>query len=117
MLYTSYFGNIRNLPEELAVVSISTIPIKGWSGYQYRKLAPKAEWISLAKNGGTEEYKRLYMEMLNCLDPDVVIEELYDLTDSEDIVLVCYERSENFCHRHIVSEWFRNAGYECEEFK
>lgn len=45
MLYTSYFGNIRNLPEELAVVSISTIPIKGWSGYQYRKLAPKAEWI------------------------------------------------------------------------
>ena len=30
-------------------------------------------------------------------------------------VLLCYEKSDDFCHRHIIANWFKENGYECEE--
>ena len=35
----------------------------------------------------------------------------------KDIVLLCYERPTDFCHRHLVSAWFREHGIECKEYE
>ena len=33
-----------------------------------------------------------------------------------DIVLLCYEKPDEFCHRHLVAEWFnRNGIYVVEK--
>jgi uncharacterized protein (DUF488 family) len=33
----------------------------------------------------------------------------------EGKVLLCYEKSGDFCHRHLVAEWLRRYGYEVKE--
>ena len=32
-------------------------------------------------------------------------------------VLCCYEKSTDFCHRHLVAEWLIRNGIKCEEYK
>ena len=50
-----------------------------------------------------------YRTVLMKLDP----EEVYNKLNNS--VLLCYEDSDDFCHRHIVADWLRAAGFECEE--
>lgn len=116
MNYTSYFGNLRNIPEDVVPISIALYPIKNWSGKEYRKLAPSCKMLDIAKSGNVEESKRLYREYLDTLNVDSIVEELQELADYNDFVLLCYERPDDYCHRHVVREWLRDNGYDCFEF-
>ena len=67
-----------------------------------------------------EHYQK---EVLNFLNVNEVIKELYGLVrtrynDDEVpiIVLLCYEKPDEFCHRHLVSEWLTKNGFDSEEF-
>lgn len=61
-------------------------------------------------------YIRVYeTEVLNNLSPNAVVYELTKMADGHDVVLLCYEKASDFCHRHLVADWFNRAGYECEE--
>lgn len=31
-------------------------------------------------------------------------------------ILLCYEKYDNFCHRHLISMWLKSFGYKSEEF-
>ena len=55
--------------------------------------------------------KTFHERVLNKLDPRQVAQEL-----SDDAVLMCYEKSGDFCHRHLVADWLRTAGIAVEEF-
>lgn len=50
-IYTTYFANIRHLPESIIPVSIAGKPPEKWAGIEYKKLAPKwsffSEWKKL----------------------------------------------------------------------
>lgn len=36
----------------------------------------------------------------------------------EDVFLLCYEKSGDFCHRHIVANWIRHElGLEVQEYE
>ena len=81
----------------------------GYEGRCYPKLAPKKEfWKKWHDNIGKipeEENTRFYIEeyykqVLSKLDPEVVHSALNYTT------LLCYEDSDDFCHRHIVAAWF-----------
>ena len=51
-------------------------------------------------------------EELDKLDPKQVYEEL-----GENAVLLCWEKSSDFCHRHLVSEWLsEKLGIEVKEY-
>lgn len=39
------------------------------------------------------------------LTPNGVKELLRTITSHRDIVLCCYEKPGDFCHRHILAEW------------
>lgn len=41
------------------------------------------------------------------------VEKMYEKLDGK--LLLCYERPESFCHRHLIRMWFILNGYECEE--
>ncbi len=32
-----------------------------------------------------------------------------------DVVLLCYEKADAFCHRHLVSDWLHSYNIDCEE--
>ena len=120
MIYTSYFAKIKDLPENIVPISISAKPPRGYTGLQFKKLAPTynilMEW---KKTGDTEAYIEEYDDViLCCFKPHKIVAELMAMIpEDKEIALVCFEKSEDFCHRHLVAEWLRNAGYDCVEYK
>lgn len=113
MIFTTYFANIKNLPNHIIPISIAKYPPKGYKGLEYKKLAPSTKALfdyKYDRNAG--EYKRIYYEeILNKLDCHEVVRELNNMTNGCDAALVCYESPSDFCHRHVVSEWLNMNGY------
>lgn len=115
MIYTSYFAGVRkfDLPRD-RLVSISQWPPKGFIGEQYKKIAPTPGIIRDYKNGklNNENYVPRYIrEVLDKLDPYKVYKEL------DGKILLCYEKPEDFCHRHLIWRWFMEYGLDCEEWE
>ena len=75
MIYTSYFAQIRNLPNNIIPIAICGGIPQWYSGLWYKKLAPKYKFF------------------------------------------ICYEKPDDFCHRHLAADWMRKAGIPCEEWK
>lgn len=120
-LHTSYFGNINKIEQEdqeLPVfVSIAGKTPSWFDGPRMPELAPKKEWWtewherfkdSLESSESVTWYTKKYKEtVLSCLDQVSVVTKLSEL--SQNIVLLCYETPEKFCHRHLVSKWIDSA--------
>lgn len=116
MIYTSYFSSRKYKPED--GVSIARY-CKFWKGQLYEKLMPPEYllnwWKSLSQVeqqsfDNREQYKIAYTtRVLAQLDVHEIAKEL------DNKVLLCYEKSADFCHRHIVAQWLQNNGYCCEE--
>jgi uncharacterized protein YeaO (DUF488 family) len=84
---------------------------------QYQKLVPPWYVVKAYKESGNrEQYIKDYNRLiLSHLDPKQVVEDLKRLAQYQDVALVCYEKSDDFCHRHLVADWLRKAGYDmCE---
>lgn len=119
MIYTTYFANLKNLPESIVPVAICGKAPASWSGLEYKKLAPRRAFFLVWKHTHDNKYyiEHYNDEILNQLNANDVISELIELTNgASDIALVCYEKSKDFCHRHLVSKWLRSNGIKCEEF-
>ncbi len=113
MIQTSYFGN-RKLNKDMNLISIARATPKYFNILEYKQLAPDNCLLSWYKKGNCSQrdYFRYYVDnILNKLNVHNVVKEL-----GEEPVLLCYERPEHFCHRKIVSAWFKKSGYEVKEF-
>ena len=120
-IFTSYYAMARYFPNDYRLVSISADGgrIARFGGEVYKKLAPKQEfWKVWHDNKGkideleNNKYyiENYYNQVLRDLNPQEIIGELGD-----SIVLLCYERAADFCHRHIVAEWLRFNDIEVKE--
>ena len=118
MIYTSYFANLRNIPSDIVPISICGKAPDWYSGLQYKKLAPKWKFFKVYKETGNEEYyvKHYYKEVLDKLLASDVVYDLYKKSNGKDIVLLCYEKPNEFCHRHLVAKWLRYYHFSCEEW-
>ena len=80
------------------------------------------EW---KKNHNNDYYiEHFNKEVLETLNPNDIIKELMlmahnykSLNYAPHIVLLCYEKPADFCHRHLVAQWLIQNGFECEEYK
>lgn len=118
MIYTSNFANLKNIPEDMVPISISLYTPKWFKGKRYPKLAPTEKLLRKWKKDNDEySYEVIYIfDVLSWLNVEEVEKELYKLSGSRDVVLLCYESSDKFCHRHLVAKWFRSKKISCEEF-
>ena len=122
MIYTTYFAKLKKLPENIIPIAICAAPPKGYTGPIYRPLAPKYDFFQKYKiTGDVAEFTENYIgQVLNQLNPVSVVTNLYYQVclapNTCDIALVCFEKSTDFCHRHLVAEWLTTAGYECKEW-
>ena len=99
----------RYIPKSLAYIGLE----------RYFKLAPSESLLMKYREHliNEEGYERLFKtENLDKLNPLEVQDELYDISKGQHIVLLCYESPEKFCHRHLVSAWFRENKIPCGEF-
>lgn len=130
MLYTSYFSNPIKLPKETTYYTgIVAYKPSWWEGPNYTKLAPPTELLNYynqKKRDSTvlmEEIQRNYImyyiqKVLNNISIEDVVRELEDLAHrrgKEDIVLLCFEKSSDFCHRHLVRAHLNENGFLCKE--
>lgn len=58
-----------------------------------------------------------FYQFYNQLDFDVIMRELSELSEGKDVALICYEKSSDFCHRHLVAEWLAQHGQTVQECK
>lgn len=119
MIYTSYYAVMRKIPEHVIPVSISKGIPSWYIGKSYNRLAPLWETVKRYKDGGSwENYiEEYYRTILNKLDPHDVFKELMNMSNDHSVVLLCYEKSCDNCHRHLVADWFMKAGIACEEWE
>ena len=107
---TSYFAKYKGEN----TVSIAGKCPDWFKGRQYKKLAPKYDWWKKWRDESLSEewYKEQYYKtILDKLDARQVYEEL-----GEDAVLLCWEKSGKFCHRHLIADWFqKELGIEITE--
>ena len=101
---TSYYAKNANHPN---AVSIAGRAPDWYKGKEYKKLAPKYWFFQKYKEDGDDEFyfEAYHDEVLLELDP----QEVYDELGGDDAVMLCWESSEKFCHRHIVANWLEDA--------
>lgn len=110
MIYTGYWAKLKEYEQNgLVPVGISGKIPDGFNGARYQQLAPKYSWWKqwhdehMSNEWFVEKY---YKTVLDQLDPAVVAKELQSF--GENIVLLCYETPEKFCHRHIAAKWLND---------
>ena len=121
MIYTSYFSKFKGDFGGKKYTDGVSITLGGhwWKGNKCNELAPTSQILSWWKNLTPEEqktiakqniYKKLYYrDVLSKLN----VHEMYKKLDGK--VLLCFEKDGDFCHRHIVAEWFNFNNYVCKE--
>lgn len=125
MIYTTYFAKLKTLPEDVVPISICAKSPKWYNGLEYKKLAPSYSILMEYKEKGDEKtyIKRYENEILNKLDVYDVLRDLSNLVENLDpkdqscsVALVCFEKSSDFCHRHLVGKWLEDNGFVVKEW-
>lgn len=120
MIYTGYFDRLKDYEKAgLTPVCIAGYPPKEarFTGIRFPALAPKKIWWQEwhDKHLGNDWYEQKYNEtVLNRLSAVETAEKLH--TFGEDIILLCMEKPPQFCHRHLVSKWFRKHHIASQEY-
>lgn len=126
-MYTGYFAKLKYYEEQGLVPIAICGGIPNWyKGLWYKKLAPKWSFFNEWKNGtehkGDNKYyiQHFNEEVLKNKNPSEIEKELKTLSKrrtSDKVILLCYEKPDDFCHRHLVSDWFNQNGVSCQEFE
>lgn len=123
MIYTSYFAMIKRLPKGVKCLAVTRWTPKWYKGVSSLKLAPSASALSdYKKTGDFNTFSKRYeTEVLSKLNVDGLLSYFKNKLGvdplKDDIVLLCYERSDSPCHRHLVRDWLNKNGVPCEEYK
>lgn len=118
MIYTSYFANVKYLPQNLWPISIAGRAPDGWLGAEYKRLAPKWEFFKVWKENHDNEYYicEFNSQVLSKLHIPSVVQEILRMTPKGmSPCLICYEKPGDFCHRHLVADWLESGGYIVKE--
>lgn len=111
-MHTSYFAKHLGKPNGVAI----TVDLPYFAGKcrHYPPLAPSRSLLKEYKAGKVdeEEYTKQYYELLKLrrITPQQALRDL-----GPDAVLLCYEGSSKFCHRHLAAKWLRKGGIKIEE--
>lgn len=137
MIYTSYFARLRLMPDSFYPVAICQFPPKWYDGPVYKGLAPTKSIFFEYKDHYEENPKywekryteRFQEEVLShIIDWKALLNHLAALSGIQSdvpvwedpehhLVLCCFEKEEEFCHRHLVSEDLKKRGFSCKEAK
>jgi len=106
-IYTSFHAKVKDLTEMgLTPISISVVfPWYSKIKYEsYLQLAPRKKMLKLV----SEQYDIEFQKILDKLNPVTIYDDLTNLSQGKDIVLLCYEKDVNDCHRQKVGNWLES---------
>lgn len=108
---TSYFSNARNFPANALLVSIARWKPK-WAVVAcdvtgtpvFDKIAPTADLLNWYKAEGDKTgYTAKYLQQLQTVNLLSFLYTLEQIHAGRTVVLLCYEKPGDFCHRHILA--------------
>ncbi|MCL1826791.1 MAG: DUF488 domain-containing protein [Candidatus Cloacimonetes bacterium] len=110
-IYTSYFAKLRKIPDDIVPISICLKPPFWFKGWQYKVLSPNVDIFTEQKaNPNPQLYTvRFYAEVLDLLEKQKVLQDLETFGAGQPVVLLCWEKSTSFCHRHLVAAWLNES--------
>ena len=119
MIYTGYYSKIKEYADAgLRLLSISgTKPGFAKNCVDVPPLFPDEKILWDHKKGKIDdmEYTSKYLAQLDDIGIDRIIKTIQIFGD--DVVLLCWESPEKFCHRHILADYInRNSDLVVEEF-
>lgn len=117
-MFTGYFAKLKEYEKAgLIPVSIALKSPDWYHGVEYKKLAPTWDILNSWKNGVykndvnryTQEFKK---QIFDKLDINTVLRDLLNISEDKlyNVILLCYEKPGDFCHRHLVADWITNIG-------
>jgi hypothetical protein len=112
-VYTGYYAKLKEYKQAgLIPVSIAGKAPDWYDGLEYKKLAPKWSFFSEWKNGSHKGDNGYYIsqfgaQVLKSFTAESVLADLANLSNGEldKVILLCYEKPTDFCHRHLVANW------------
>lgn len=118
-IYTSNYAKARKMDTtKFLLVSISIFAPKGWKGMHVTGFAPTLTLLNKYHQGlSTQEYETEYRKHITRLNNmHALFEMMARKAHGRDIVLLCYEKEGEFCHRHILSDMvYEKYGYRIKE--
>jgi len=112
-IYTSYFANWRNFPTDALALGITRFKPDYWDKVNIENLAPSESLLRQYRNKQIDEYmfKCKYFQEIEDrgYTPKFVRDSLNEVAKGRDIILCCYEKPSDFCHRHLLAEWLGNV--------
>ena len=118
MIYTGYFAQLKKYQEAgLTPVSIARITPSWYQGYVIPELAPSKSLLYRYKAGEVTQdaYIKEYTQQLDHMRWGGLMKKLK--TYGDDVVLLCYEKSSDFCHRHILAEYLTESWQPVREYQ
>ena len=118
-IYTSYFAKMKHLPTDVVPISICAKPPAFYTGLQYKKIAPSYRCLMDYKSDHDEDafVKKYFDDVLYKLDQKTIENEIKELSQGKDVALLCFEKSTDFCHRHVFATWMKMSGIDVTEYK
>lgn len=108
MIYTSYYANHKNFGDAILIQISRSKPMNFVVNYVISEFMPSSDLLFKYKQGKINEsvYTTRYTEQL-----DKYNNERYDNlinwlnSQSKDVIFLCYEGKNKFCHRHILADY------------
>ncbi|MDP9475314.1 MAG: DUF488 domain-containing protein [Actinomycetota bacterium] len=119
-LYTSRWANRELARLPLTPVGISRGVPKFRLGYRYRRLmelAPSRETFAIEDR---EEFERAYRQGLEQIGIETIMRKLERIgreAGGLPLALLCFERVDEFCHRHVLRDFMTERGVEIRELE
>ena len=118
-IYTSYFAKAKKIPDDIVKISICGKAPQWYNGLQYKKVAPKYGFFMEWKQNHNNDFyiQHFNKEVLDRIRAKQVYDDLKRISIGRDFVLLCDEKSSDFCHRHLVADWLsKQLNISVEEF-
>lgn len=121
-IWTGYFAQMKKYKQsDLVPVSIAYGTPVWYEGETCFELAPPRKLLIAYKKEGLskEEYTKKYNEFLKTVNWSKVIDKLYAISekhDDRDLVLCCFEKPTDFCHRYLLAEFLTKNGIDIQEW-
>ena len=120
MFYTGYYSKVKEyIQAGLKTVGISmTRPNGVVVDGELPDLYPDKDILWDHKNGEIDEIEYIgkYLDQLDRIGIRDILLKIHSFGD--DVVLLCWESPEKFCHRHILADYInRHSKLNVEEYK
>lgn len=121
-IWTGYYAQMKKYAQvDLVPVSIAYLTPVWYMGETCFELAPPRKLLVSYKKGLIDQdgYTKQYLQFLKTVDWSLTIGKLFDISDrnqGKDLILCCYEKPSDFCHRHLLAEYLTKHGMDVQEW-